>query len=83
MNLYLLKQSGHVCYDEYEGAVVAAETEDDARKIHPDGSRNDRNPADRVGWCMDWESPDAVSVTLIGVAATDTREGVILASYRG
>jgi hypothetical protein len=35
MNLYLITQDLVEGYDTYDSAVVVAETEDDARKIHP------------------------------------------------
>ena len=37
MNLYLISQTKYDDYDTYDSAVVAAESEDDARKIHPNG----------------------------------------------
>jgi hypothetical protein len=35
MNLYLLSQDVVCGYDTYDSCVVAAESEDEARKIHP------------------------------------------------
>lgn len=35
MNLYLISQTINEGYDTYDSAVVAAESEDEARKIHP------------------------------------------------
>ena len=35
MNLYLISQSVNNEYDTYDSAVVAAESEEDATKIHP------------------------------------------------
>lgn len=35
MNLYLLKRTDGVDWDEYAGMVVAAASEDAARKLHP------------------------------------------------
>lgn len=35
MNLYLISQDINNNYDTYDAAVVAAESEDDARAIHP------------------------------------------------
>lgn len=41
MKLWLLEQDEHNGYDTYDSLVVAAESEDEARAIHPDppGSR--------------------------------------------
>lgn len=35
MNLYLISQDINVAYDTYDSAVVAAESEQDARTMHP------------------------------------------------
>lgn len=35
MNIYLLEQDENSAYDTYDSAVVIAENEDEARKIHP------------------------------------------------
>lgn len=37
MNLYLLTRPDKADWTEYDGAVVAAKNEDDARLIHPSG----------------------------------------------
>jgi hypothetical protein len=37
LNLYLLSQSVNKDWDTYDSCVVAAENEDDAKSIHPDG----------------------------------------------
>ncbi len=36
MKLYLISQDINSGYDSYDSAVVSAESEEDARKIHPD-----------------------------------------------
>ena len=38
MNLYLISQTQNQTYDTYDSAVVAAESEEHARAIHPSGS---------------------------------------------
>lgn len=37
MKLWLLKQTDNNDYDTYDSCVVVAETEEDAKMIHPDG----------------------------------------------
>jgi hypothetical protein len=37
MNLYLISQDDRDDYDTYDSAVVAAETEEEARSINPSG----------------------------------------------
>ena len=39
MNLYLITQDQNRGYDTYESAVVAAETEEQAKSINPAGER--------------------------------------------
>lgn len=81
MNLYLISQDINDDYDTYDSAVVAAESEDDARTIHPD--------KEIVDWVkLDWWSEnswlkysdiDKITVELIGT--TDRERGVVLASF--
>jgi hypothetical protein len=79
MNLYLLMQDENSGYDTYDSMVVAAETEDRARLIHPNTWSD--NPWDRKFY-RDWAtSPDQVSVELIGTAVEGTKAGVILSSF--
>lgn len=94
MNLYLISQSANLGYDTYDCAVVAAETEDIARSIHPasaDALLDDKAyiaakaydaietaSYRRRAWVDD---PLLVKVRLIGVAAEGTKQGVIVASF--
>lgn len=75
MNLYLIAQDENTGYDTYDSAVVCAESEDDARQIHPFF----RNPEwDTFSWCS---SPEHVEVKFLGVADPSIQRGVICASY--
>lgn len=79
MQLWLMTQSVNTDYDTYGAAVVAAETEEDAREIHPD--RSNRPSVDWKewdGWVMD---KSHIVCTLIGIATPGTKRGVICASY--
>ena len=77
MNLYLLTQTEETGYDTYDSVVVAAKSEDEARKIHPSE------------WVVDWDDfggvwckePESVIVKLIGKAVKGTQSGVILSSF--
>lgn len=72
MNLYLISQTENEDYDTYDSAVVAAETPEDAARIHPDGS----------GSFGTWaRCPENVTVKLIGTATEGTPAGVICASF--
>lgn len=93
MNIYLISQDKNNGYDTYDSAVVFAESEEEARNMHPsgkplkDGSWYEYPvPGDpwrsRVYpdvWC---EFPSDVSVQLLGVASDPEQgPGVILGSF--
>lgn len=83
MKLWLIKQSVNRGYDKYDSAVVAAETGEDARNTHPDGTldymklERDR----RVDALDTWAEPDAVMVAGIGTADPGIQRGSICASF--
>ena len=79
-----MSQSKNEGYDTYDSCVVAAETEVDARYIHPIDYKNDKNDLwyeNDCGWYSDWAHPHDITVELIGVAIEDTEQGVICASF--
>lgn len=79
MNLYLLTQGEEIGYDTYDSVVVAAKSEDEARKIHPNEWLDDPwNRKYGVDWCR---TPEGVTVKLIGEAVKGTQSGVILSSF--
>lgn len=87
MNLYRISQNVVDGYDTFDMAVVAAESEDRARKIHPYSDLgpaynwDDNGPDNQwssSAWCA---SPGDVAVTLLGTALPGTAEGLILASF--
>jgi hypothetical protein len=78
MKLWLISQDVNNNYDTYDSAVVAAETEEEARNIYPDNW--DSNPKRWNGskwlWYLEdgrvldysstsWTSPDNVSVQFL------------------
>ena len=90
MNLYLLSQESNNDCDTYDSCIVAAETEEEARVIHPSNSYIYRD------WLLfsltdsgeefeainySWVNPDKVKVKLIGKATEGTKKWVILSSY--
>ena len=76
MKLYLLtrpdEQSAE--YEEFIGAVVAADTAEEARRIHP-------GEADGTTHARYWITPDKVIVKLIGQADPSIPRGVVLDSF--
>jgi hypothetical protein len=80
MKLWLISQSVNAGYDTYDSAVVAADTEGDARQIHPSGKKwpKPKYDGDRGEWA---QTPDQVEAQLIGEANSGTLAGLILASF--
>lgn len=89
MKLWLVSRTDQIGYDQYDSAVVAAETEDVARHTYPGDSYfwNDKLQGWATYWnretlseCYDWAKPDTLTVEYLGT--TDRKiSGVILASF--
>lgn len=76
MKLWKIWQDVNDEADTYDAAIVAAESEDAARRIHPN-----RMP---LSWRFgqgSWCPPEQVKVELIGEARDGLRSGVVLASF--
>lgn len=81
MNLYLITREGYASWDEYQGAVVAAVDEHQARWTHPSEYRNSNvKPWDGQG-DSDWINAEDVRVKLIGKAVESTEAGVICSDF--
>ena len=76
MNLYLISQSVNNYYDTYDSAVVAADSEDAARGIHPSETDWDGKSKLYGSWC----AKEDVTVRFIGTAAENI-SGVVCASF--
>jgi len=75
MKLWRISQDKNRGYDTYDSAIVAANTEDEARHITP----STRDWGDTYSA---WVSrPDQVEVEEIGEAKEGTEAGIILASF--
>ena len=66
-NLYLICRKSLTSYDEYDSAVVCADSIEEAR----------RTEVDSYGWVI----PRYVKVKTLGVAKDSIKKGVILASF--
>jgi len=78
MKLWLMKNDKwDNDYEQYDSAVVAAETEEDVRKITHLGAPCDKDGSHWAG------SPENVSVHYLGEAKKGANSGVILSSYNG
>lgn len=89
MHLYLISQSVNADYDTFDSAVVAAESAEEARKIHPSVGWDYENHGPVSEW---WNSKpsrlncwanrlEEVTVDYLGYSDHITEAGVILASY--
>ena len=78
MKLWKISQSVNTGYDTFDSAVVAADTEEQAKRMYPsDGS--DITVSDCAwSWTSD---PNNVECEYIGEAKVGLREGVICSSY--
>lgn len=80
MKLYHIWQEKNNGYDTHSDMVVCAESEEEARKIHPywpnpwDNGIFGRNSS----WC---NKPEDVHVLYLGEAAENIEKGVICASF--
>lgn len=84
MKLYLISQSVNNDYDTFDEAVVCAESEEEARKIHPDGGydyEEDGVARDRDTLYGTWAKKKDVKVTEIGEANEKQKKGVVCASF--
>ena len=83
MNLYRIWQTVNNEYDTYDSAIVAAESIEEARLIHPyyeySMSLREWDGSEFVSgtWC----AAKDVQVELIGGATPGTKKGVVLASF--
>lgn len=76
MNLYRISQDVNDDYDTYDSAVVVAETEDDARLIHP-SERSWDGKSER--WSS-WSNAEDVAVQHIGIANSWLESGTVICS---
>jgi len=80
MNLYLVSRDEPIGYDEFDSMLVAAESEDDARSIHPYGLEYSGDFWNASNW-VHRESVEGLNVEKIGVADEGIKRKVIIASF--
>jgi hypothetical protein len=82
MKLWLISQHENTGWDTYDSAVVAAETEQQARETHPCAVYPDPWHAWADAHYRDWaSSPNGVIVKHIGEALPGTPPGPICSSF--
>jgi hypothetical protein len=75
MKLWKISQDFNNKNCTYDSAIVAAETEDDARNTDLDAEN------DFAFFCPSWAPPEHVKVEYLGEAKTGTEAGIILESF--
>jgi hypothetical protein len=78
MKLWLISQNVNTAYDTYDSAVVAAETEEEAKTMHP------QHLFKQYSWNKGWDNNTWCNIKHVKVeylGETDKQKGVILASF--
>jgi hypothetical protein len=78
MKLYHIRQSEAKGYDTFSDMVVCAESEEDAKTIHPYGDWGDGFWGASSTWC---KSPEQVTAKYLGEAVDGIERGIICASF--
>jgi len=77
MKLYLISQDVNDDYDTFDSAVVVAENEEEAKKIHPNS--DDANDEDNFSHSGTWAANiSQVKVKYIGEACKDLEVGSVV-----
>jgi len=77
MNLWLISQTDVKGWDTFDSAVVAAETEEEAKLMYPGNGDDIRNESGEF-WT---KRPELVTAILIGNATNGIEKGVVCASF--
>ncbi len=80
MKIYKISQTENDDWDTYDSAVVYAENEEEAKKIHPAGYHDEEvtNVSEKYS---SWTTLDNVVAEYIGEAKDGVEKGVIVGSF--
>ncbi len=81
MNLWKISQTVNNNRDTYDSAVVAADTEEEAKRIHPLNGKDIGIGKERIYSDVWVTNPNYVQCVFLGTAKQDTLKGVIVASF--
>jgi hypothetical protein len=88
MNIYKVEQDWNLEYDTYDSFVCVAETEQEAREIHPAGHKQTdasfsywKKEPRLVGCWVAYSDIANLKVTEIGMAKDGALKGVIVSSF--
>lgn len=79
MNIYLISQNHNNNWDTYDSAVVVAESEDIAKRMHPRNGDLDVKPS--YPSLSSWADAEYVEVEYLGKADNINERTVICASF--
>ena len=84
IKLYLVRRTDEIRWDEYDSFVVCAESEDEARRVHPSGEGFfGENLMDDSRNYFKWtwtDKIDTLNVTCIGIANLSLKNHQIICS---
>jgi len=80
MKLYLISRTDKARYDEYDSFVVAAESEENALKFHPDNRYFEEDDYFIDGEVYKWTAKENVKIECIGESYSK-EEKVIISSF--
>jgi hypothetical protein len=75
MKLWKIRRTDRFGYDDYDAIVVAAETEEEALQIQPDGSCPEPEDEFFYPWSI------SLSIEYLGEAKPELPSGLILSSF--
>lgn len=80
MKVYLISQEETTGYDTYDSMVVYAESEEEARDIHPYYHSSYEQPDENIEelWTL---NKKAIKVEYLGEAKQGSKEGIICSSF--
>jgi len=79
MNIYYLSRKGHTSYDEYDSFVVYHNTEEEAKRVSPNGGDYPEWLSNSYGSWVD--SLDNIDIKLIGTGKCDKPGKIIISSF--
>ncbi len=80
MKLFLISQTENEGYDTYSDAVVCAESEEDAKKIHPSDYKDEEVTEEEEKYGT-WTTLSNVDAEYIGEAKEGSERGVVCSSF--
>lgn len=85
-SLYLVERTNKIIWDQYDSFVVCAESEDEARRVHPSGRmffEDDMSEQSKRYFKSDWtDKIETLEVICVGLASVSLENRqVICASY--